>query len=93
MMGVYGTTLHDEPLPSLVDITGALKLKDYNLMKKCIVGLGEIAWGINWDEHMVVAGLEIREQWEADGEIEGEKISYNATLLFEWEGSNVFFSR
>jgi hypothetical protein len=30
--------------------------------------------GIGRDEHMVAPGLEIRDQWEAKGEIDGEKI-------------------
>ena len=66
----------------IVDITGALKLKDYNSMKKCVAWLGGIARGMNWDEHMVAAGLEIRDQWEAEGLIDGEKISYDTPSLF-----------
>ena len=54
-----------------VDITENLMLKDFNSMKKCIVWLGEIARGVTWDEHMVAAALDIREQWEAEGEILG----------------------
>ncbi len=42
-----------------MDITGVLKLKDYNLMKKCVVWLRRFARCMNWDEHMVAAGLEI----------------------------------
>ena len=42
-----------------VDITGKLKLKDFNLMKKCIVWRGEIARGMTWDEHMAAAALDI----------------------------------
>jgi hypothetical protein len=45
----------------MVDITGKLKLKDFNSMKKCIVWLGEIARGMTWDEHMAAAALGIRE--------------------------------
>jgi hypothetical protein len=70
----------------IVDITEALKLKDYNSMKKCVVWLGGIARGMNWDEHMVAAGLEIRDQWEAEGEIDGEKISYDTPSLFALGG-------
>ena len=51
-------------------------------MKKCVVWLGGIARGMNWDEHMVAAGLEIRDQWEAEGLIDGEKISYDTPSLF-----------
>jgi hypothetical protein len=65
----------------IVVITGALKLKDYNSMKKCVVWLGRIARGMNWDEHMVAAGLEIRDQWEAEGKIDGEKISYDTGVF------------
>ena len=36
--------------------------------------LGGIAWGMNWDEHMVVARLEIQDQRDAEEEIEGEII-------------------
>ena len=54
-----------------VDIIENLMLKDFNSMKKCIVWLGEIARGVTWDEHMVAAALDIREQWEAEGEILG----------------------
>ena len=43
----------------IVDITRALKLKDYNSMKKCMVWLGGIAQGMIWDDHTVAAGLEI----------------------------------
>jgi len=65
-----------------VDITWVLKLKDYNLMKKCVVWLRRFARCMNWDEHMVAAGLEIRDQWEAAGLIDGEKISYDMPSLF-----------
>ncbi len=71
----------------IVDIAGALKLKDYNSMKKCATWLGEIVRGMNWDEHMVLAaGLKIRDQWEAEGEIDGEKISYDTPSLFALGG-------
>jgi hypothetical protein len=46
-----------------VDITGKLKLKDFNSMKKCIVWLAEIARGMTWDEHMAAASLEIGDHW------------------------------
>jgi hypothetical protein len=42
-----------------VDITGKLKLNDFNSMKKCIVWLGEIARGMTWDEHMAAAALDV----------------------------------
>ena len=42
-----------------VDIMGKLKLKAFNLMKKCIVWLEEIARGMTWDEHMAAAALDI----------------------------------
>jgi hypothetical protein len=45
-------------LPRRVDITGKLKLKDFNSMKKCIVWLGEIARGMTWDEYMAAVALD-----------------------------------
>ncbi len=45
-----------------VDITGKLKLKDFNSMKKCVVWLAEITWGMTWDEHMVAVAREIGDQ-------------------------------
>ncbi len=38
-----------------VDIKGELKLKDFNMMKKCIKWLEEIRRGMTWDEHMEAA--------------------------------------
>ncbi len=35
-----------------VNIKGELKLKDFNLMKKCIKWLGEIGRGMTWDKHI-----------------------------------------
>jgi hypothetical protein len=69
-----------------VDITGTLKLKDFNSMKKCIVWLGEIARGMTWDEHMAAAALDIREQWKAEGEILGEDFILDAPPLFALGG-------
>ena len=69
-----------------VDITGKLKLKDFNSMKKCIVWLGEIARGMTWDEHMAAAALDIREQWEAEGEILGEDLMLDAPPNFALGG-------
>jgi hypothetical protein len=42
-----------------VNIMGKLKLKDFNLMKKCILWLGVIARGMTWDKHMAAAALDI----------------------------------
>jgi hypothetical protein len=50
-----------------VDILGELNLKDFNLMKKCNVWLGEIGRGMTWDEHMVVAAQDIGEQQRSNG--------------------------
>ena len=55
-------------------------------MKKCVMWLGGFARGMNWDEHMVAAGLEIRDQWEAKGKIDGENISYDMPSLFALGG-------
>ncbi len=43
-----------------VEIKGELKLKDFNLMKKCIKWLGEIGRGMTLDEHMESAFEETR---------------------------------
>jgi hypothetical protein len=43
-----------------VNIKRELKLKDVNLMKKCIKWLGEIGRGMTWDEHMESAFEETR---------------------------------
>jgi hypothetical protein len=69
-----------------VDITGKLKLKDFNSMKKVIVWLGEIARGMTWDEHMAAAALDIQEQWETEGEILGEDLMLDALLIFALRG-------
>ena len=69
-----------------VDITGKLKLKDFNSMKKCILWLGEIARGMTWEEHMAVAALDIREQWETEGEILGEDLMLDAPKIFALGG-------
>jgi hypothetical protein len=69
-----------------VDITGKLKLKDFNSMKKCILWLGEIARGMTWEEHMAVAALDIREQWETEGEILGEDLMLDAPPIFALGG-------
>jgi len=74
-----------------VDITGKLRLKDYNLMKKCIVWLGEIAWGMTWDEHKAAAALDIQEQWETEGEILGEDLMLDAPPIFALGGILWFF--
>ena len=71
-----------------VDITGKLKLKDFNLMKKCVVwlGLGEIARGMTWDKHMVAAAKEIEDQWKAKGEILGEDLRLDQLPIFALGG-------
>jgi len=69
-----------------VDITGTLKLKDFNSMKKCIVWLAEIARGMTWDEHMAEASLEMGEQWEAEGRILGEDWRLDAAPIFSLGG-------
>jgi len=75
-----------------VDITGKLKLKDFNSMKKCIVWLREIARGMTWDEKMAAAALDIRQQWEAEGKILGEDLMLDAPPIFALGGIKwVFF--
>ena len=69
-----------------VDIMGKLKLKAFNLMKKCIVWLEEIARGMTWDEHLAAAALDIREQWKAEGEILGEDLMLDAQPIFALGG-------
>ena len=53
-----------------IDIKGELKMKKLTLMKMCVKGLGEIACGMIWDEHMVAAATEkmvrCKEMWRAD---------------------------
>jgi hypothetical protein len=73
-----------------VDITGKLKLKDFNLMKKCVVWLAEIARGMTWDEHMT------GEQWEVEGKILGEDLRFEvgcAAYFFIGRSLMGFFSR
>jgi hypothetical protein len=69
-----------------VDILGELKLKDFNSMKKCNVWLGEIGRGMTWDEHMLAAAQNIREQWRAEGEILGEDLRLDGPPMFEVGG-------
>jgi hypothetical protein len=69
-----------------VDITGTLKLKDFNSMKKCVVWLAEIARVMTWDEHMAEASLEMEEQWEAEGRILGEDWRLDAAPIFSLGG-------
>ncbi len=69
-----------------VDITGTLKLKDFNSMKKCVVWLAEIARGMTWEEHMAEASLELREQWVAEGRILGEDWRLDAAPIFSLGG-------
>ncbi len=73
-------------LPPRVVITGTLKLKDFNLMKKCIVWLAEIVGGMTWDKHMAAASLEMGEQWEAEGRILGEDWRLDAAPIFSLGG-------
>ena len=72
----------------------ALELKEYNEMKTCIMWLGGIEWGLNWDEHMVSARLEIEISGsEAEGEIEGENnfLRYDVLAFYIGRGSSGFF--
>jgi hypothetical protein len=50
------------------------------------VWLGEIARGMTWDEHMAAAALDIREQWEAEGEMLGEDLMLDAPPIFALGG-------
>ncbi len=65
-----------------VDILGELKLKDFNLMKKCNMWLGEIGHKMTWDEHMAAAAQDIGEQWLAKGEILGEDFRLDGPPMF-----------
>jgi hypothetical protein len=69
-----------------VDILGELKLKDFNSMKKRNMWLGEIGHGMTWDEHMVVTGQDIGEQWLTAEEIWGEDSRLDGPLMFELGG-------
>ncbi len=69
-----------------VDILGELKLKDFNLVKKCNMWLGEIGRGMTWGEHTVVAVWDIGEQWLAEGEILGEDFRLDGLPMFELGG-------
>ncbi len=71
---------------STIGYSEDLGVKDFNLMKRCIMWLGEIVRGMTWDKHMVAAARDTGDQWRTEGEILGEDFRLDGPPMFELGG-------